>query len=381
MIGIIEPTYGQHDHAAVNAALVRAVALAFPDEKILFAASPMHRRYVESSCRLPPQVSTIDIAVPPPGGVSVRRLTAQWRAFRAVMGGVNKPRAVILLSSGPETFFASRLIAAEFGAVSLFIVLHGNLNDAVGRRSRDPRRRLFDYRSGLAAARHPRIKLIVLEEHIRTAAIRLQLAPAPSLLTWPLPLNEDEIEKSALRRAAGSPIRIAFIGAATHNKGFDKFLTLARALSNCSAKRRYEFRLIGAMIEEFPEAVHSNIPLSAQPLARDAFIRNLREIDYVILPFMVDTYALTASGSLLDCVSQQKPIISLDFPAVRNLTERFGRIGFVCDSMEEMQNLLLSCQDVSDAVVYANFCDRLATISASRTTVATAGVIRRDIGP
>src|SRR5271167_3147542 len=83
LIGIIEPTYGQHDHAAINAALIKAVALAFPGEEMAFAASPLHRHHIEQSRGLPPHTSAVDIAVPPPGGISFRRFAAQWQAIRA----------------------------------------------------------------------------------------------------------------------------------------------------------------------------------------------------------------------------------------------------------------------------------------------------------
>jgi hypothetical protein len=380
LIGIIEPTYGRHDHAAINAALIKSVALAFPGEEMALAASPRHRRHIEQSRLLPPHMSATDIAVPRPGGISLRRFAAQWQAMRAMVQ-YKRPRAVILLSSGPETFFAARAIVAEFGAVALYVILHGNLNDAVGWRSRDPRRRLFDYRSGLTVARHPRIKLVVLEEHIRAAAIRLRLAPSAALLTWPLPLNEEEINHGGALRAGGAPVRIAFIGAATRNKGFDKFLALVRSLRDRApaSPGAYDFRFIGARNEDFPEAISAGIAMPAHPLERKEFIRRLCDIDYVVMPFSTDSYELTASASLLDCVSQAKPVISLNLPGVGAMAAQYGDIGFVCGSMAEMQDLLSSNPAVSDPTVYNQFHSRLKTISASRTPAGIAGQIRRDL--
>ncbi len=380
LIGIIEPTHGQHDHAAINAAFIKAVALAFPSEKMVVAASPLHHLHVQQSCELPPLASGVDIAVLPPGGISLRRFATQWQAIRTMVRS-KRPRAVILLSSGPETFFAARAIVAEFGALALYVILHGNLNDAVGWRSRDPRRRLFDYRSGLTVARHPRVKLVVLEEHIRAAAIRLRLAPAAALLTWPLPFNEEEINHGATLRAGRASVRIAFIGTATRNKGFDKFLALVRSLRDrVPASRAYDFSFVGTGIEDFPEAMAAGIAMPAHPLERNEFIRRLREIDYVILPFTTDSYELTASGSLLDCVSQAKPVISLSLAGVTAMAAQYGDIGFVCQSMAKMQDLLSSNPAVSDPIVYNKFHTSLKTICASRTPIGIAGLIRRDLG-
>lgn len=378
MISIIEPTYARHDHAAVNAALIQAVALACPGEEILFAATALHRGFVEQFGPLPAGTQFCGIDVPPPGGVHFRRFIAQWKAIRLALRR-QRPRAIILLSSGPETFFAARAIVAEFAAVKLFVVLHGNLIDATGWRSRDPRHRLVDYRSGLAAARHPRVRMIVLEDYIRTAAIALGAIPAESLSTWPHPLNSSEIDESDRPLAAGRPVRIAFVGAATHSKGFDKFVALIRAIADCPSASRYEFRFIGAPIEAFPEA-SGVIALPAEPLPRDRFIAELRDVDYVMLPFATDSYELTASGSLLDCVSQAKPVISLDIAAVRAMTGQFGDIGYVRSSMADIETLLTSEQGVSDPKCYRTFQANLRAICASRTPAGIAPLLRQDLG-
>ena len=74
----------------------------------------------------------------------------------------------------------------------------------------------------------------------------------------------------------------------------------------------YDFRFIGARNEDFPEAIAAGIAMPAHPLERKEFIRRLCDIDYVVMPFSTDSYELTASASLLDCVSQAKPVISLN---------------------------------------------------------------------
>ena len=112
----------------------------------------------------------MNIDVPPGGGISANRFFAQWRAIRSVMRRAT-PRVVVLLSCGAETFFAARSIVSEFSSVVFFIVLHGNLNDAIGWRLRDPRRRLFDYRSGIATSRVIPTRLVVLEGKVRSAAL------------------------------------------------------------------------------------------------------------------------------------------------------------------------------------------------------------------
>ena len=120
--------------------------------------------------------------------------------------------------------------------------------------------------------------------------------------------------------------------------------------------------------------------MPAHPLQRTEFVRRLSDIDYVVMPFSTNSYELTASASLLDCVSQAKPVISLNVAGVSALTAQYGDIGFVCKSMAAMRDLLSSNPAVSDPISYDRFRTRLKTISASRTPAGIAGLIRRDVG-
>ncbi|MBN8928174.1 MAG: hypothetical protein BGO51_07880 [Rhodospirillales bacterium 69-11] len=378
MIAVIEPTYARGDHAAVNAALLHAIAHAFPDEPLDFAATADHRQAVAQVVPLPASVRWSEIAVMAPGGVHASRFHAQWRAMRDLVTRT-RPRVLVVLSSGPETFFAVRALAAAHSGLRIFVVLHGNLNDAVGWRSRDPRRRWFDYRAGLRIVRHARIRLVVLEEHIRDAAIRRGLASEAQVHVWPHPLNGSEISNEAgdLR----SPLRIAFLGAATRAKGFDTFLAIVAAVRDGTPRVPVAFTCIGPQLESFPEAARLGLSGSAAPLDRAEFLSRLDAVDYVLLPYGMQAYELTASGSLLDCIARAKPVIALDLAGIRDLVRRHGEIGFVRSSPDALATFIASDPALGDATRYRAFQERLRTIARLRTPAALAARLRDDIGP
>jgi hypothetical protein len=93
MIGVLEPTYGRHDHASNNAALIQGVALAFPDEDILFASSAEHRGHVEEFRPLSPRMQLVDISARRTARRQIRQARgnnawpAAWsRVFRFLIG-------------------------------------------------------------------------------------------------------------------------------------------------------------------------------------------------------------------------------------------------------------------------------------------------------
>lgn len=364
MIAILEPTYALKDHAAINAAILHAFAEAFPDERMVFAAAPVQRAEISQVTPMPPGIAGTDLAVMEPGGVRLSRALVQWRAARAIVRA-ERPRFLVLLSSGPETFFAARALAAEFSDLEILIVLHGNLNDAVGWRSRDPRRRLFDYRAGLRTADHPKIRFVVLEQHIGDAAIELGLIRTSAMLVWPHPLPPGELHSGHALPASG-PIKVAFVGAATRSKGFDRFLSLLADLRQAGVQN-CQFSVIGCALESFPEATALGLVLPPTPLSREEFLVQLRAVDYVLLPMMERRYELTASGSLLDCIGQAKPVISLNFVGVREMARQFGEIGWVCRSMSEMRKLLADGRVIRDPAAYDRFRRNLVSASATRT--------------
>ena len=140
----------------------------------------------------------------------------------------------------------------------------------------------------------------------------------------------------------------------------------------------YEFRFVGSLREEFADAALAKIEMPTRHLSREEYIDRLRDIDYVFLPYTEETYEFTASGSLLDCVSQLKPVISLDFAGVRELAAKWGEIGFICQSMEQVKALLSRTSELADPARYARFQSNLAAIRESRTPAGIAPTIRRD---
>ncbi len=366
---VVEPTYHDVDHAVVNAGILQGIALALPDTDLIFASTPTHRAGVmEAFLKVPSALAFQDIDVMRPGKTSFCRAWAQWNS---IAGHVRRqaPEKIVVLSSGPETFFVCRLLAMAFRTTEIFVVQHGNLTVAVGWRSRDLRHRLFDYRSGLAVAKHSNIRLVVLEDSIRDAASRMGIRA--KFLAWPLPLNEAENVVRAPWVPTG-PLRLAFVGAATRAKGFGEFLTIARDAQGGA----YHFDLAGYRCDKFTPEELGGVTCPDARLPRDSFITQLRRADYAFMAFSDDVYSLTASGSLLDCIAQLKPIVAVESEILRMLAAKYGPIGHLCPTLEHMRRLLADPEKLLDRRSYEGFQDALECIRHDRSPAALANILR-----
>lgn len=374
MIVVAEPTYRDREHAAVNGSILRAISLAVGP--VLFAATPAHQTFVAEALRTEtlegalPSMATEPIEVMAPGGVHLGRMCAQWRTLSGLVRQ-HRPSTMVLLSAGPETLFVARLLVARHRALRLFVVMHGNLGTATGWRSRDLRRRLIDMRSALRVSRHPRIRLIVLETHIPAAAAAAGLGQ--SFLVWPHPSNQQEHPPPA----PWSPpdrLRLTFVGTANRQKGFDQIVALQR-----EAGAGYEWAVAGALSQEFSAADAAGFDVPPDRLSRIEFLAAVQRADYAVLSFGAE-YAFIASGSLMDCISQRKPLIAVTNILLAQLQAAYGPIGYVCADHYALAALLRQPERLRDDAAYASFQNTLDKVQAGRLPSTLAHTIRRDLG-
>ena len=374
---IVEPTYHGPDHAPLNAAVLTACRIAFPERRLVFASSPPHFAGVAALLGRDALPDFIPIEVLPPVGSHIPRFLAQFNGIRRAIAQAEAPMA-LLLSSGPETFFAARALVSLHRRLRLSIMLHGNAGLLLERRTRDPLFRVFDYTAGFDATRHGRIRTIVLEEHI--AQMLAQAFPArPPCLVWPHPVPPGEFLPEATASPpvapAGGAVRVGFVGAASRTKGFNLFLEAARRFQG----NGLDFRLAGYLTADF-RAEEVPLPgVATRPLPRAAFLEAIRDLDFAFLPFNPDAYEFTASGSLLDCIANLVPMIATRSTLMQRLAQDYGPIGHVCATPEDALALFQDPARLTLPGAIEGFRATLAKIRADRLPAALAKLLRRDL--
>ena len=376
MIAALEPVFANPHHAPTNSGLLRAIMLAFPNEQVTLAAPVEHRAAVDGILGADAlALGKLDITVMPPGTVRLAGIAAQFRTMRKTTQTL-QPRALVCLSSTPETFFACKLLSLQVRNLPIVVVLHGNLHNATAWRSRDPRHRLLDSRSSLFVGRHSPIRFVVLEAAIREAALALDLLPASRTDVWPHPISDDEARSPSHPPQPGS-VSIAFLGAAKRSKGFDKFLDIMqRALRDDPGG--YKFSLIGAIHDRSATGSLVELELSDDMLPRDEYLDRLRRVDYVCMPLQPDTYALTASASLLDCIASATPLIATRTAAVAHMAAA-GPIGFLADNPDALADIVLDRTRLADRAAYGTFQRNLVRLQRQRLPAAIASAVRETL--
>ncbi|RJG01896.1 glycosyltransferase family 1 protein [Noviherbaspirillum sedimenti] len=170
-------------------------------------------------------------------------------------------------------------------------------------------------------------------------------------------------------------LRFGLLGIAGRSKGLDVFARLALRVEKQAAIAA-DFRLVGKLQANCQNVDLSGIsgprPFSKDWLSHELFEQELANIQYVVLPYNMDYYGLSASGVLLDVLRWRKPIVSFDTPVIRELTNRFGDIGYICGDENEMLATVNSLLSTFDQERYLSQQCNLDRAYRSRLPEATA---------
>jgi len=337
VIVVAEPQCTGLEHVEVNAALLVAVRLAFPDEELLFLAEDAHGGLVREKAagRLGGGVVWQPLAVPPRNLSDARRLPAELHCCRQVFrhAAARRARAILFCSVTSPGMYAIGLNLAVTPGPTAYLVLHNQLETVEERPSPVPWR--FPFRVGLPLrlARTARFRPLVFGDFIRDALTArgiggVQAIEHPYLFREPPPWQ----------RQPGATVRFATFGFGHASKGTDRLFALAAEIG-AAAPGAAEFYHIGAMADPtLAERGGVIVPSPAAPLAREEYDRYADLMDYALFFYPPGMYRYSASGALLDALSHGKPIIALRNPFFSHCFGKMGDIGYLCDSYGDLRD-------------------------------------------
>ena len=378
MIFIYELVQTEISHGPFTRAFVQTIAHAFPDEDITIFARASHLAAVLQAPDplLDRRLTKIAYQAPDvPHAAFWRRMAATFQFLRKTYSPVSALRPqVVFLSTEPHHIWAVRLFKLLQPAFRCHMVLHGDINSVKNPRSRNPLHRALDYSSALAKGNKTDLRFIVLENHIRTNLAALMPAAAAVTDVVCHPCMPDHAAWQEFDPMPGR-MRFGLLGIAGRSKGLDVFSRLANAARH-DLPCRADFRLIGK-VQAGNEALDMDgisgpLPFSPEWLPRDVFDSEIKALHYVVLPYNMEYYGLSASGVLQDVLRFRKPVVAFDTPVIRELAERFGDIGHICANEEAMASAVNDLLLNFDAGRYARQRQNVDAAYRSRLPDAAA---------
>jgi len=334
-----EPHCSGVEHAQYNAALILMGLLAFPQDRAIFFGEERHCNWVRTNLE---------------AANSAAAERVEWRIIRLVQNEVpyltgtkdrislyRLPLSVAKKMPARGVVYCSTAIK---GLIILKMIMH----------LRDPKcpvlavfhnqlPRLLPYSHSLFSPNQlrlmfsipspPSLKFVALGKPIYDNLLHLNKQLERQFVYFDLPRME---EKSRNDDSARKEITFGFFGV-TLNKGFERFLLFSSGL-----------------MKEFPDVRFALIGYVNHPLGRDEILAQIENVSIQPMPprqyasaangvrYAVgladpDDYRLRASAAFLDALAFGKPGIYLRNPYIEYYFQKFGDIGYLCNSADEVE--------------------------------------------
>jgi hypothetical protein len=374
MIVVCEPGCWASEHVPVNAGILATIRAAYPSRTVSFFGEESHLNLIKEllGFEMAQSIRWNKVTLPPRYSAFKTRLASDLKLINHVLSRTIDGGHLLLTAGGPSTVLAIKaLLGLVHRGKKAQIILHGGIASLMGWRSRNPLVRAQDFKTALRVGGNRNIQYIVLEEPIRDELVRGLpfLTRCVEVLDHPIPVNEGFEDSVQFK----PPFQFGFLGLATEQKGFMKFVEIASEVGK-RYPGRAEFHAIGRIHSDLKEKDMPAVQaLSTKPseaaLSRSDFAAAVSALHFVCLFFQGNHYELSPSGVLLDSVAWEKPVIGTESSLLKNLRERFGDIGYLCGN-GDLNVTVESIVRNGDPVRYRGQTRAVRKVKESRTPQA-----------
>jgi glycosyltransferase involved in cell wall biosynthesis len=167
------------------------------------------------------------------------------------------------------------------------------------------------------------------------------------LLTIDHPVIFRNTENKQLTNIKSNKLTVGTVGAISIEKGFDKLVALSQKID----KHRVNINVVGSY--HFNIGSFKNIHFVSKEglqLPTNIYLEEINKLDFVLFLFDKESYKLTVSGAVFDAIKLNKPIIAIKNNYFDAIFDLFGPIGYLCDNIEEMYNIIHSMTENKDYI-------------------------------
>ena len=181
---------------------------------------------------------------------------------------------------------------------------------------------------------------------------------SPEIAQHFISVDHPYIFKTSLSPTSTSKTKlyIGTVGALSPTKGMHQFITFVKKLP-ASLRSFLDISVTGRIFGDVSSLLKLNvdIPDTTEPLSREEFDKRIHSLDYILYFYSPDSYKVTASGALMDAIYHQKPIIALRTDYFEYFFARFGQIGYLCNTIEQMIDILIHLIEHPDTALKPDF--------------------------
>lgn len=345
----VEPHCVGFEHVPFNSALIDVIERSYPGARILRVAEASH---LENLAKVKPTGFQAGQGVGERNKVILPHLEGRRSSFGAQvvcalrallfidsLARSERAELVVFSSMNANMYALLRLARLVAPAGYLSIVFFHHAFHDIRHVQRNIIKRWFSLRHQLNRRIPNGVKIAVLGGSIaRNAGRFLNPAAAAEILSMdhPYPMEAIGVSQKKPPDRHGI-ITLSYVGVA--RSGFESFCKIAMQMKD---EKRFSFLHIGkGTPSDIRMAQNAGvIGTREKPLSKEEMDNFLAKTTYIVGTAPPERYELSASGTFLDGISRGIPGIYLRNDYVEYYFKKLGDIGYMCNSLDEMVNVI-----------------------------------------
>lgn len=260
----------------------------------------------------------------------------------------NKKDVICLSITTFSSLFLFRFISLFFKR-SIFIILHGDIDFLYKATNTYEKINAWTHKL-IFKLKTKSLKYIVLNKICKNILVKDKYLNEEELIEINHPYFFDKNTSNNLN-SFEKPIIYAHNGSMEVERKNSHFIfEIAKQLKDLIDINHIEFQSIGLATQQIDAYKNQYVKLSVgikrenlpPYLSREQYEFELKKVNYLLFFFPVDEYVFRASGAVIDAIAFEKPIIVLKHPFFENLFQQGGNIGYICESLAEMKQLIIN---------------------------------------
>jgi hypothetical protein len=374
MIFVIDKAVTNDIHVVFNSSLLRIIKLAFPDEIIQFISDGKHGEFVQNA--LKGNSSNITYS-------AIKNKTSHSKGLKRFFEWIGKviddffffkslfqkakgsPNSRLILNIPPISFILFKLIKLIYPKQKVYLILHGELEYLYFSNGLREKGLGFFYRM-MFWIKGKNVKYILLNKIAKAHLVKDKFIKAEQAIEIHHPyLFDTNIVASNLEFA--TTLQFANIGSLIPRKNGGEIFRLSGLLKDCIIDGKLVIRTIG-MVDSSLAVLDNNlvegIKASNKSMDRFEFESKVNAIHFALFFFDENQFIFRASGALMDAFNFCKPIIALRHPFFSSMFDEYGKLGYLCDNVDEMALLIkeIATNKVAFGVEYSGFIQNIKSL-------------------
>ncbi|NLU94413.1 hypothetical protein [Chitinophaga sp. Ak27] len=387
MIIIAELNHTKQAHIQYNASILSIFLRIVRFGKVCFVADRYHQEYILTTLSREQaavnNLTTRNVKVSYSNHINrlywIPRITFEWWNTLRVMQKARKANAplVFFCSMFPTSiYFLNTILRRFFPDQKIIITLHGELELLKEKAGGVLQKLLL---RGLLK-KHNNTHYLVLGDSIKHNLLNTVPINQEQILTLIHPYFYSRSPKEQVTAGKDRPIRLAAIGLMAVYKKSHLIYRLAETLKEKVINNKIEFTIVGSLHKSILPYVNEWVKSdkSEELLEREEFEKRINQIDYAIYFYDNSYYQLCSSGAIFDAVNFEKPIISLRNDYFSEIFDKAGAIGYLCDSLEEMEEMIVRILRAGD-LQYNTFVENMKAFKRNFSNEALGQEFARQL--